>query len=244
MTRIYEALEQFDLEQTRETDRSLSVPQMSKAGVDVSPAMTETLIALYRTIFNLLPGPGGRVVQFVETGRGSGCSRIVRAFAQVSFSTLKKSVLLLDSDPQMPSDFDFFNHKSRVSWINGLSNNDDGNQSQGSGSKRLMAVSRLSMESGLLPDNVAPAQTEEFLERLKQTFDLTLIDSWSISIPAKPTLFSPHVDGVVLVIDEGKTRWQIIEQQKRDLISQGANVLGVVLNNRTYPIPDSIYERL
>jgi Mrp family chromosome partitioning ATPase len=107
-----------------------------------------------------------------------------------------------------------------------------------------MAVSRLSMESGLLPDNVAPAQTEEFLERLKQTFDLTLIDSWSISIPAKPTLFSPHVDGVVLVIDEGKTRWQIIEQQKRDLISQGANVLGVVLNNRTYPIPDSIYERL
>jgi Mrp family chromosome partitioning ATPase len=107
-----------------------------------------------------------------------------------------------------------------------------------------MAVSRLSMESGLLPDNVAPAQTEEFLERLKQTFDLTLIDSWSVSIPAKPTLFSPHVDGVVLVIDEGKTRWQIIEQQKRDLISQGANVLGVVLNNRTYPIPDSIYERL
>jgi len=82
------------------------------------------------------------------------------------------------------------------------------------------------------------------MEQLKQTFDLVLVDSWSVAVPPKPVLFSPHVDGVVLVVDAGKTRWQIAERQKRELTSQGGNVLGVILNNRTYPIPDSIYRRL
>jgi hypothetical protein len=48
----------------------------------------------------------------------------------------------------------------------------------------------------------------------------------------------------VLVVDASKTRWQIAEKQKRELIAQGGNVLGVILNNRTYPIPNSIYNRL
>jgi Mrp family chromosome partitioning ATPase len=100
------------------------------------------------------------------------------------------------------------------------------------------------MESGLLPVDSEPSQTEEFMEKLKQTFDLTLVDSWSVAVPPKPRLFSPHVDGIVLVIDAGKTRWQIAEKQKRELAAQGGNVLGVILNNRTYPIPDSIYSRL
>jgi len=89
-----------------------------------------------------------------------------------------------------------------------------------------------------------PTHNEEFMEQLKQTFDLVLVDSWSVAVPPKPVLFSPHVDGVVMVVDAGKTRWQIAERQKRELTSQGGNVLGVILNNRTYPIPDSIYRRL
>jgi len=247
MTRIYEALEQFDLEQSQGTERTERmerlepVTQLSTTDVRVPGELTESLVSLYRTIFNLIPGPGGRVVQFVDTGKDANCSKIIRAFAQVSSNVLKKSVLLLDSDPRMPSDFDFFNQESRVNWINGLSGGNVDNSLKDSSGKSLLAVSRLSMESGLLPVDVEPVQTEEFLDRLKQTFDLTLVDSWSVSIPSKPTLFSPHVDGVVLVVDEGKTKWQIAEQQKRDLVSQGANVLGVILNNRTYPIPDSIY---
>jgi len=244
MTRIYEALEQFDLEQTHAREKSIPVPQLSKSDVDLPPAMTETLVSLYRSIFNLIPGPGGRVVQFVETGKGASCSRIIRSFAQVSCRILKKSVLLLDSDPQMPSDFDFFNQQSRSNWMNGLWNHDGESPTKGTNGRGMLAVSRLSAESGLLPVDVEPVQTEEFLDQLKQTFDLTLVDSWCVSIPTRPTLFSPHVDGVVMVVDEGKTKWQIIEQQKRDLANQGANILGVILNNRTYPIPESIYRHI
>jgi Mrp family chromosome partitioning ATPase len=244
MTRIYEALEQFDLEQSGVPKRSLSVPQVSKKDDVVSPALTETLIGLYRTIFTVVPGSGGRVIQFVESGKGDGCSKIIRAFAKVSSSVLKKSVLLLDSDPQLPSNFDFFNHQSRLNWINKLENDRGDNASKSLRDKNLLSVCRLSMEPRLLPVDTDSTQTEEFMDKLKQTFDLTLVDSWSVAVPPKPRLFSPHVDGIVLVINAGKTRWQIAEKQKRELAAQGGNVLGVILNNRTYPIPDSIYSRL
>lgn len=249
MTKIYEALEQFDLERfnsehTTATERSLVVPQVSKHDNAVSPELTETLIGLYRTIFTVVPGSCGRIIQFVESGKGTGCSKVIRAFAKVSSGVLKKSVLLLDSDPQLPSNFDFFNKHSRLNWINKLQNNRDNNPAKSLRGKDLLSVSRLSMEPGLLPVDFEPTQTEEFMGKLKQTFDLTLIDSWSVAVPPKPMLFSPHVDGIVLVIDAGKTRWQIAEKQKRELVAQGGNVLGVILNNRTYPIPDSIYNRL
>jgi len=244
MTKIYEALEQFDLEQSAATDRSVTLPQVIKKDNVFTPELTETLIGLYRTIFNVVPGPNGRIVQFVESGKGSDCSKLIRAFAKVSSSVLKKSVLLLDSDPQLPVSFDFFDQSSRLSWIDDFKNNRNNDASKSSRSKNLLSVSRLSMESGLLPMDLEPEQAGEFMEKLKQTFDLVLVDSWSFSVPPKPMLFSPHVDGVVMVVDAGTTRWQIAEKQKRSLSAQGGNILGVILNNRTYPIPESIYKRL
>ncbi len=244
MTKIYEALERFDLEQSEATGRSLAIPQVSESGKAVSPELTETLIGLYRTIFTVVPGSGGRIVQFVESRKGAGCSKIIRAFAKVSSSVLKKSVLLLDSDPQQPSDFHFFNQPSRLNWIEKFKNDFADNGSKGVAGKNLLSVSRLSMESGLLPVDSDYRQTEDFMEKLKKTFDLVLVDSWSVAEPPRPRLFSPNVDGIVLVIDAGKTRGQIAERQKRELVAQGGNVLGVILTNRTYPIPKCIYRRL
>lgn len=254
MTKIYEALEQFDLEQFgpksigREqsggAERSLSVPKLSKCEIEVTPGLTETLIGLYRTISTVVPGPGGRIIQFVDSSRGAGCSKLIRAFAKVSSSVLKKSVLLLDSDPQMPSNFDFFNQQSRLNWINKMKDCRGDKDCENLQDKDLLSLSRLSLEPGLLPCDAETTHTEEFMKMLRQKFDLTVIDSWSVSVPPKPTLFSSYVDGVVLVVDAGKTRWQTAERQKRELAAQGGNVVGVVLNNRTYPIPDSIYNRL
>lgn len=244
MSKIYEALQQFELEKSGISERSLPIPQVSDINNTVSPELTETLVGLYRTIFTVVHGSGGRIVQFVDTRKGAGCTPIIRTFAKVSSSVLKKSVLLLDSDPQQTSDFNFFDQHSRLSWMRGLQKDFGVTESKGLAGKNMLFVSRLSMESGLLPVDSDFKQTESFMEKLKKTFDLVLVDSWSVAKPPRPTLFSPHVDGIVLVVDAGKTRWQIAEKQKREIAAQGGNVLGVILTNRTYPIPESIYRRL
>ena len=83
MTRIYEALEQFDLEHcggseySGEAAQPITLPQVIKKDNAVTPELTETLIGLYRTIFNSVPGSDGRIIQFVESGKGFECSNLI-----------------------------------------------------------------------------------------------------------------------------------------------------------------------
>jgi Mrp family chromosome partitioning ATPase len=52
------------------------------------------------------------------------------------------------------------------------------------------------------------------------------------------------VDGVVLVVEAEKDRWEIVNRVKDELHEAKAHVLGVILNKRRFPIPKMIYRRL
>jgi hypothetical protein len=51
-------------------------------------------------------------------------------------------------------------------------------------------------------------------------------------------------DAAVLVLTASLTRRAAAQKAKEQLIRQGVTVLGVVLDQRTFPIPESIYRRL
>ena len=61
--------------------------------------------------------------------------------------------------------------------------------------------------------------------------------------PAAPVL-AAQVDGVVLVVEANVTRRQSLRAAAGVLSTCGARVLGTVLNNRTFPIPEALYRRL
>jgi len=48
----------------------------------------------------------------------------------------------------------------------------------------------------------------------------------------------------VLVLEANATRKDAARRVKEILDAANVRVLGVVLNNRTFPIPDAIYQRL
>ena len=52
------------------------------------------------------------------------------------------------------------------------------------------------------------------------------------------------VDGVVLVVRAGYTRWEVAQNAKRKLATAQANLLGVALNRRKIDIPDGLYKPL
>jgi Mrp family chromosome partitioning ATPase len=57
-------------------------------------------------------------------------------------------------------------------------------------------------------------------------------------------LLSRWTDGVVLVLEANATRRDAARRVKEILDAANVSVLGVVLNNRTFPIPDVLYRRL
>jgi len=58
-----------------------------------------------------------------------------------------------------------------------------------------------------------------------------------------PALPSFAADGIVLVVEANCTRREIVREVMEELQTVGTRVLGVVLNNRTFPIPDAIYRK-
>ncbi len=69
----------------------------------------------------------------------------------------------------------------------------------------------------------------EFMDRLRQTFDLVIIASPSVAEAPMGVLLSPYVDGNVLVLESGRTRAPVAAELRDSLRAAGGSVVGVVL---------------
>lgn len=82
------------------------------------------------------------------------------------------------------------------------------------------------------------------MEELRKTFRFVVIHSGSLWLNPDAMLISRWTDGVVLILEANSTRRDTARRIKESLAAANARVLGVVLNNRTYPIPETLYSRL
>ena len=178
--------------------------------------MEGEMIGLYHSIDSLLPDFETRVIQFIGSNEGEGTSTIVREFGKVVAEKFEKSVLVLDTDRQQNSQVLFYYNKS------------------GNGTK----------ESFFTDQTFNFMNTNGNWEKLRQKFDFILVDSLAATTSSSGLAFSRKVDGVVLVLEAEKTRWQVVESVKDKIIKHGGKILGVVLNKRKYYIPEYIYKRI
>jgi capsular exopolysaccharide synthesis family protein len=82
------------------------------------------------------------------------------------------------------------------------------------------------------------------LTELRAEFDYVLIDAAAISYCNDATVLACATDGLVLVLKANSSRRESARKAIHDLRSAKARVLGAVLNQRTFPIPQSIYNKL
>jgi capsular exopolysaccharide synthesis family protein len=79
------------------------------------------------------------------------------------------------------------------------------------------------------------------LEGLRAKYDWVIVDGPPATVYSDAGILAPLVDGVVLVVEAEKTRWQVAEQAKRILEESGARLLGAVLSRRQFHIPNALY---
>ncbi len=71
---------------------------------------------------------------------------------------------------------------------------------------------------------------DSIISELRKEADIVLFDSSPILVAADTTILAPKLDGVILLVEAGKTRPEVFAEAK-DVLSKGnANILGVVLN--------------
>lgn len=112
MNKINKSLESAQNDQ-KEIESPVAVPLGSEEFLKPSgPEMEEEMMVLYYTIDSLLSGSEKKVIQFIGSNEGEGTSTITREFARVVSEKFGKSVLLLDTDIQKPSQILFFDNKT------------------------------------------------------------------------------------------------------------------------------------
>lgn len=82
---------------------------------------------------------------------------------------------------------------------------------------------------------------KEFIADVRDQFEVILIDAPPVSEHQDVSVLASISDGFVGLVSEGQTRRQVAASAFNMLKDRDLNVLGVVLNHRTYPIPGFIY---
>ncbi|MBP7736594.1 MAG: AAA family ATPase [Spirochaetes bacterium] len=78
----------------------------------------------------------------------------------------------------------------------------------------------------------------------KNKYDAVLIDCTLVSKMSDMAMLFSNADGVVVIANEGTDHLQATKKTIYLLKKYNANIVGGVLNNRTFPIPDWLYKRM
>lgn len=84
----------------------------------------------------------------------------------------------------------------------------------------------------------------ELLPTLKREYSHVIFDVPALQDHEDGAQLASVMDGVILVVEAERTRWEVAQQAKDRLIEARANVLGVVLNKRRFHVPEWLYKTL
>ena len=181
---------------------------------------------------------------FSSSNSGEGTSTVAINFAVTFALTEEAKILLVDANFRAPKLHGFFCLpkseglgdiiREKISWQDSL---------------RSCKIPNLSIitagEPGLNPVHLLKsAVLERTIQEFTEHFDHVLFDTCAISDYSDPILLGSQMDGLILVVQAGRTRMEIIRRTKDILLNGAVPILGVVLNRRSRYIPDAIYRRL
>ena len=84
----------------------------------------------------------------------------------------------------------------------------------------------------------------ELLTKALTQFDYVVFDGHSLLNSPRAVGIAHHFDGMILVVECERTKWEVVQMASDKAQSIGANVLAVVLNRRKHYIPKFLYDRI
>ncbi|CAM4139337.1 CpsD/CapB family tyrosine-protein kinase [Paenibacillus alkaliterrae] len=169
-------------------------------------------------------------------GKSITCANLAVTFAQAN-----KRVLVIDADLRKPAQHHIFtisNQKGLTTALLGQKELQDVIQHTNTENLSVLAAGPTPPNpSELLSSN----RMEALLEKVRETYDVIIIDTPSIMLVTDAQLVASQSDGVVLVVDSGKIKKDAVLKAKAYLDHVNAKLIGVVLNNSSPKNLDSYY---
>ncbi len=93
-------------------------------------------------------------------------------------------------------------------------------------------------------DSDTTALLHSYLGQVRQEFDYSIVEGAPAGDSNETMAMAQYADGIVLVLSAQRTRRATARKIKERLEGARARILGTVLSDRVFPIPQGIYRRL
>ena len=211
--------------------------------LQMSTAEFEEITKLVQRVF-VLPGPEApRSVVFTGTEAGNGSSWMCARAAEILATQVRGSVCIVDANLRDPGQHGIFGIANHHGLADSLKNTEPIGHFVTSLRPNLYLMS-----CGSSSENCQALTSSDRMRfrmtELRNSFDYVLIDTAAMSVGNDAVVLGTAADGVVLVLKANSSRRESAKRALQELQSAKARVLGAVLNQRTFPIPDSLYHKL
>ena len=185
-----------------------------------------------------------RVLAITGSHRHEGVSAVAANLATTLARLGQGDVLLVDANLGHPSVHETF--KTRLSpglaetLTNGSGNGDAVILSQVHNLHILSAGTSKKGFSEIL-------NTDEFrklLNSMKKNYRFVVVDLPAVNEASWAIRLARLCDGVCLVVEAERSRWEVVDRVREQLVRSNTNLLGVVLNKRKLHIPEWLYRTL
>jgi Mrp family chromosome partitioning ATPase len=224
----------------------LNQPGAAAAAASPAPVKPglEEINSFVQQVFLLSGATIPRTVVFTSTEPGTGCSWVAARTAEVLAGRIAGSVCVVDANLRDPGLHPQFGIENGPGLSEALQQMDP--------VRSLVRTSSLPnlfvMTSGKSSEGVQPLLVSDRMRtrinEMRSEFDFVLIDACAMSVAGDAVSLGGISDGVVLVLKANASRKETARQVVKDLQQGKGKVLGAILNQRQFPIPNAIYKRL
>ncbi|HKV03884.1 MAG TPA: CpsD/CapB family tyrosine-protein kinase [Candidatus Acidoferrales bacterium] len=212
---------------------------------DHRAAAEDEIEKLVQRVF-ILPGASKApaVVAFCGVDQGSGCSWVCARASEALAGQIPGKVCIIDANLRSPSLDRHFRFETGAGFAEAIKESRPIREF----ARPVRGNKLWLITSGAVGRDangaLNPARLRARFAELRGEFDYVLIDTPPVSSYSDAALLGQFADGVILIIGSNFTRREPARIAKESLEAAKVVVLGAVLNRRTYPIPEALYQRL
>jgi Mrp family chromosome partitioning ATPase len=227
----------------KEKIRSLGqeIPKRAKHQSDLETIRYREEVKLVQRIFPLNAQRSPQLVMFSSAEREAHACTISARSGEILAARSEGPVCVVDADLRSPFLHRYFRVENRRGLSDALCESGPVQDFAQHLSNNLWVMPSGSVTVQLNVPKISERVSSRMME-LRTLFKYVVINSplYLDRVPAAPSFAA---DGIVLIVEANATRRETVRDVMEELQIVGTCVLGVVLNNRTFPIPDSIYHK-
>lgn len=189
-------------------------------------------------------GETPRVLAVTGSHPGEGVSTVAANVAATLARPGDGHVLLIDADLRHPSVHRIFRTKLAPGLADLLKDGEAAKDAILSSPVQNLDILSAGAPNGDPSEIFSSGGLPRLLDSAKKNYRFIVIDLPAVNKASWAVRLASLCDGVALVVEAERSRREVVQRVKEQLVESKANVLGVVINKRRFRIPGWLYHRL